>query len=148
MREEVSGSDAARRVAEGVWVGGLSSGRGRAGGERRLAAAIGGTWWVRCGDVVADVGAVIVGADAMVVAFVAVSGSMEVKTNRTVARRHWTTRAFDVRGECTATRTLDALLQHLSVCHAARLRELVGGVFFQERVVEARVSRALTTWFT
>ena len=68
------------------------------GGERRLAAAaIGGTW-VRCGDVVADVGAVIVGADTMVVAFVAVSVSMGVKPNLIVAGRRWTSRAFVYRG--------------------------------------------------
>ena len=85
-----------RRCTAGGWV---SSGRGRVGGERRLAAAaIGGTWWVRCGDVVADVGAVIVGADTMVVAFVAVSGSMGVKPKLTVAGRRWTSRAFVYRG--------------------------------------------------
>ena len=40
----------------------------------------------------ADVVAVIVGADTMVVA----SGYFGDKPNLTVARRHWTSRAFDV----------------------------------------------------
>ena len=86
-----------RRCTAGGWV---SSGRGRVGGDRRLAAAaaIGGTWWVRCGDGVVDVGAVIVGADTMVVAFVAVSGSMGVKQKLIVAGRRWTSRAFVYRG--------------------------------------------------
>ena len=111
----MSASDAARqRVAEGVWVGHRAAVGGRA--------AISGMWWVRPASrggcwvagrrrvfffffagtragrqsrdaaKFADVAAVIVGADTMVVA----SGSLGDKPNLTVARRHWTSRAFDV----------------------------------------------------
>ena len=133
----MSASDAVwQRVVEGVCV----SYRAAVGGR-----AASGDWrWRRsaeCGGCdaakFAGVVAVIVGDDTIVVAFVSVSGSLGDKPNLTLARRHWTSRTFDVQGSRTAYTHFGRASPTLKCgCHPACLRELVGGVFFQERVVE------------